>query len=593
MVEASYSRIVKTLEDLVTIELFTLGGVLRGGRLLVSAFREGRVNLYSFDYKGSGGLVRLNSGSVSWLARPPYYAGRVVFARDVARGRELEILIKVDVDKPGVEEPLAPDLEPMRILGAVDDGDTVAFGASTEGEVAVYAARRGEAWKVAEAPGIPVVTDVKGRLAVGVLASRERPGVFDLFLADLEERSMRVKEAREGSVTQAIIHGGRVVYAVEAGGGARLGALDPDTLEDVDFSLPHGDLDAFKPAAFNFLSSTPEGRLVAIARRKGRSAVFVDGRRVNAPEGMHYSAYTVDGRVVFDHSSLSTPTRIYEADPDSGEYRVILSGEAPEWLGNALAGSEYVEVESFDGSRVPVFVLRSGLAETPGPTVVLVHGGPFSEDADRWYVMAASLASIGFHVVMPNYRGSTGYGEEWRLKIVGDPCGGELEDVAAAARWAMDSGLASRVYIMGYSYGGYMAMCALTRKPGLFKAGVAGASVVDWEEQYQLSDAAFKGFIDLIFAGRRGLWRERSPISYVGNLRDPLCIIHSQNDTRTPLKPVLRFMEKALEEGKSFEAHIAPDMGHTVTTVDDAVKILLPALIFLARVESAASGGQG
>ncbi|GAB6148610.1 alpha/beta hydrolase family protein [Stetteria hydrogenophila] len=589
MAGPSYREIVGALEEILSIERFNVGGVLAGGRLLVPAFREGGVNLYSYDYRGSGGLAKLNRGRVNWHVEPPYGARRVVFVRDVARGREQGVLVRVDVDRPG-EEPLAPGLEPMRIIGAADGGVTVAFTASTGEEAAVYAAREGEAWRVASAPGLPIVTGVEGRFAVGVYLAPDKPGVGRLLVADLEEGSLRFKEAGGGSVSHAVIHGGRVVYAVEAGEGAELRVLDPASTEDAELSLPHRDLEAFKPVAFNYLGFTPEGRLVAVARRRGRSAVFVDGRRIPAPEGVHYSAYLVDGRVVFSHSSLKSPPSVYESDPETGEVRVLLSGGKPGWLDSRLGESAYVEVESFDGSRVPVFVLRSGSAPEPGPAVVLVHGGPFSEYADEWNVTAASLAAAGFHVVMPNYRGSTGYGDEWRLKIIGDPCGGELEDVAAAARWALESGLASRVYVMGYSYGGYMAFCALTRKPGLFRAGVAGAGIVDWGEMYELSDAAFKGFIDLLFAGRRDLWAERSPASYVDNLRDPLCIIHPQNDSRTPLKPVLRFMEKALEKGKSFEAHIAPDMGHAITTMEEAVKILLPALLFLARAEASPGG---
>ncbi len=586
MAARSYSRIVEILEDLLSFERFSVGGVLKGGRLLVPAFREGRINLYAFDYKGSRGLVRLNKGRVTWYLGAPYGSSRVVFARDVAKGREQSILLKVDVDKPGVEEPLAPSLKPMRLLGGADDGETVAFGASTEREVAVYAVRGDEAWKVADVPGLPIITDVKGRRAVGVYMSNEKPGIMQLLLVDLEEESINIKEARDGSVTNAVIHGDKIVYAAEKREGAEIRALDLDTLEDVELSLPHRDLEEFKPSAFHFIDSTPEGKLVVVARRKGRSAVFIDGRRVNTPRGTVLSAYLIEGKLVFDHNSLTTPTRVLETDLETGEYKVVLSGKTPEWLGEALRESVYVEVESFDGSRVPTFVLKSGVSETPGPTVVLVHGGPFAEDADAWDLFAASLAAIGFHVVMPNYRGSTGYGEEWRLRIIGDPCGGELEDIVAAARWARESGLASRVYIMGYSYGGYMTMCALTRKPGLFKAGVAGASVVDWEEMYELSDAVFRNFIELLFGGRRELWRERSPINYVDNLKDPLCIIHPQNDTRTPLKPVLKFMEKALEKGKTFEAHIAPDMGHIVTTMEEASKILLPALLFLAKAEA-------
>ena len=109
--------------------------------------------------------------------------------------------------------------------------------------------------------------------------------------------------------------------------------------------------------------------------------------------------------------------------------------------------------------------------------------------------------------------------------------------------------------------------------------------MVDWEEMYELSDPLFRYFIELLFGGKdREKWRERSPIHYVDNLQEPLCIIHPQNDSRTPLKPVLRFMEKALEKGKTYEAHIAPDMGHAVNTVDDAIKLLLPAILFLERI---------
>jgi dipeptidyl aminopeptidase/acylaminoacyl peptidase len=143
--------------------------------------------------------------------------------------------------------------------------------------------------------------------------------------------------------------------------------------------------------------------------------------------------------------------------------------------------------------------------------------------------------------------------------------------------------LADRLFIMGYSYGGYMTLWAMASKPDLYECGVAGASVADWEEMYELSDAIFRFFIETLFAGSRELLRERSPISRVDGVKKPICIIHPQNDTRTPLKPVIRFMSLMLEKGKTFEAHIIPDMGHVVNTVDDAMKILLPAILFLNR----------
>jgi dipeptidyl aminopeptidase/acylaminoacyl peptidase len=242
-----------------------------------------------------------------------------------------------------------------------------------------------------------------------------------------------------------------------------------------------------------------------------------------------------------------------------------------------------VKVKSFDGVEVPTFVLESAAAPKPGPTVVYVHGGPWSEVADAWSVFVAALAALGYHVVAPNFRGSTGYGEDFRRMDIGDPGGGDLEDVVKAAEWARGEKLASRVAIMGYSYGGFMTFLATVKKPDAFDAGVAGAGIVDWEEMYQLSDAFFRRFIDVLFAGKRELWRDRSATNFAGALKVPLCIIHPQNDTRTPLKPVLKYAMKLLELGKTFELHVLPDAGHAVTKMDDALKLLLPAAIFLEK----------
>lgn len=80
------------------------------------------------------------------------------------------------------------------------------------------------------------------------------------------------------------------------------------------------------------------------------------------------------------------------------------------------------------------------------------------------------------------------------------------------------------------------------------------------------------------------LMKDRSPITYVNNVRSPICIIHSQNDSRTPLIPVLRYIQKLQENKKTFYLHVIPNLGHTIYRKDDAVDILLRALIFLKKM---------
>jgi dipeptidyl aminopeptidase/acylaminoacyl peptidase len=70
---------------------------------------------------------------------------------------------------------------------------------------------------------------------------------------------------------------------------------------------------------------------------------------------------------------------------------------------------------------------------------------------------------------------------------------------------------------------------------------------------------------------------------FAGGLKVQLCIVHPQNDARTPLKPILKYAMRLLELGKTFELHVLPEAGHAVTRMDDALKLLLPAAVFLEK----------
>jgi dipeptidyl aminopeptidase/acylaminoacyl peptidase len=123
----------------------------------------------------------------------------------------------------------------------------------------------------------------------------------------------------------------------------------------------------------------------------------------------------------------------------------------------------------------------------------------------------------------------------------------------------------------------------LGKEPDVWTCGVAGAPVVDWKESYELSDAAYRDFIEMLFDHRMELFGDRSPITYVRNIKKPVCIITSQNDSRTPMKPVLRYAMELLNQGTKFELHSVPDMGHVFRTTRDIMDVLIPAAAFLQR----------
>ncbi|TRM83530.1 S9 family peptidase, partial [Sulfolobus sp. F3] len=247
-----------------------------------------------------------------------------------------------------------------------------------------------------------------------------------------------------------------------------------------------------------------------------------------------------------------------------------------------LGEVEYIKIKS--EVEVPTWIIKSNRGRVPGIGIVYVHGGPWSDVDDSWNLLISPLLLFGYHVIAPNFRGSTGYGSKFNLMDIGDPGGGDLRDVVKARDYAVEKGIVKRIGIMGYSYGGYMTLLAVGKELDKWDFGIAGASVADWVEMYELSDATFRSFIEILFNGKNlELMKERSPITYVKNVKVPLCIIHSQNDSRTPLSPVMRYVQELHKSGKSFELHVVPNMGHAIYNVDNAIDILLPAIIFLKR----------
>jgi len=576
------STLVRILEELVETPIYSLVGVVNGGRLLVYSNEGGFASLHLVD-PISGGKVRLTRDPILWVAEPPLGSTRVVWTRDVSRGRELQVLYQSDVVKAS-EEPLAP-MEPLRIFGVADDGSKVAFTGATVEDVAVYIARKGSIEKVCRLPGFAFVSDVEGDLVVGFGALSGNPFSMELFILDISTGDLRVYTPKPGSINKnPVIVDRSVVFESNAFNPKRneLLALDVETLEVRSVTFKYGDYAVYAPVEHPIFK-VQEGVWVVVGKREGRTKLFLDGRLVETPEGFISGVSYYGGRVYLSYSSLRTPPKVLEVDVASGGSRVILESRLPDSVAGAFGDVKFSYISSKDGVSVPVYIIESKLAGRPGPTVVYVHGGPWAEVADSWNTIIASLVATGFNVVAPNFRGSTGYGESFRILDIGDPGGGDLEDVATASKWAWESGLADRLFIMGYSYGGYMTLWALANKPELYECGVAGASVADWEEMYAMSDAIFRLFIETLFAGNKELLRERSPISKVDRIEKPVCIIHPQNDTRTPLKPVLKLINAMLDKGKNFEAHIVPDMGHVVNTVEDAMKILLPAILFLHK----------
>ena len=245
--------------------------------------------------------------------------------------------------------------------------------------------------------------------------------------------------------------------------------------------------------------------------------------------------------------------------------------------------AEYVTYPSADDWDIPAILYQPRAADYPGPrpAIVAVHGGPWGQWELGFNAYAQFLADRGYVVLLPNPRGSTGYGREFREANIGDWGGKDLEDVANGAEYLKARGLVDpdRIGVFGGSYGGYMTFMQVVKKPELWKSGVAWVGITDLLAMYEESMEHFRTFLRLFLGDpveNREFWIERSAITYANQLAAKLLIVHGVNDPRCPISQARLFRDKLLElgyrEGDDFEYVELADEGHGSTDAEQKVR---------------------
>jgi dipeptidyl aminopeptidase/acylaminoacyl peptidase len=224
----------------------------------------------------------------------------------------------------------------------------------------------------------------------------------------------------------------------------------------------------------------------------------------------------------------------------------------------------------------------------PHPTVVNVHGGPTFQDYDLWHTFTASLVDLGYATVNVNYRGSTGYGAEWRNALKGRLGFIELEDVTAVLDHLVHEGTVDphRVSIAGGSWGGFVTLMALGTQPERWRSGVALVPVADQVKCAEVSPPFMQAYLNALIGGTMDDAREQyvasSPISYVANVRVPVFLSAGVNDPRCPVEQVDTYADALRAVGGDVNYHRI-DTGHAVPDVDTMVNELRLIFDFLVR----------
>ena len=290
---------------------------------------------------------------------------------------------------------------------------------------------------------------------------------------------------------------------------------------------------------------------------------------------------TNDGVASVLFSNSQTPRQLREFSVISaGEGRVVLSG------GDAPTGTTVRSVvfPSSDGVLVQGWLVTpEGVG--PFPTVIDVHGGPHGV-TNQSFGMGAPYVQSGFAYLSVNYRGSTTFGREFLQKIWGDVGHWELEDIAAAHAFLVREGIADpkRIAITGGSYGGYLTLLALGKRPELWAAGVAHVALANNAMAYEDSSPLLQGIMKASFGGtpeeKPELWERSSPHTYAVQIHAPILVIQGLNDTRCPRRQMEVYEAHLKELGKPIEV-LWFDAGHGVGNTEQSIGFTEHILTFL------------
>ena len=296
--------------------------------------------------------------------------------------------------------------------------------------------------------------------------------------------------------------------------------------------------------------------------------------RVQLLEGPGSFAVTPspDGkRFAVIHSRSNRPPELFLANARPGaEMTRVTTSPTDEWLDFPWLEPEIIRFEARDGVRVPAHIYRPSDfgVESNGAGVVFVHGAGYLHNVhNSWsnyyheYMFHHFLAAQGYTILDIDYRGSAGYGRDWRTAIYRHMGGWDLSDQVDGAEYLVQNeGIdADRLGIYGGSYGGFITLMALFTEPGVFEAGGALRSVTDWAHY----NHRYTSRILNLPQDDEEAYRQSSPIYFAEGLEGHLLIAHGMYDTNVHFSDVVRLAQRLIELGKeNWEMAVYPVENH-------------------------------
>lgn len=311
------------------------------------------------------------------------------------------------------------------------------------------------------------------------------------------------------------------------------------------------------------------------------------------PEGGFISNLNISEngmKIAFNFTSPTEIGNLYIFDRSSNRTEAIAR---PNYAGidpKTFAASKLIHFPSFDGAEIPAFYYEGKSAGGKKmPVVVMMHGGPESQDRPWFNPIAQYFVQRGYGVLIPNVRGSTGYGKNYSAADNTTKRMTSVRDMEYAAYWlakqpTVDS---NKRIIFGGSYGGFMSLAGMTMQPDIWAAGVDLYGIANFHS----------------FLKNTGAWRQKnrmaeygnivtdslflvniSPLTHVGDIKKPLFVFQGKNDPRVPPSESEQIVEAVKKKGIPVEYIVLPDEGHGISKRENRVKVYTAIVDFLDRV---------
>ncbi len=329
---------------------------------------------------------------------------------------------------------------------------------------------------------------------------------------------------------------------------------------------------------FGSFEWTPDSRSVVIRANDGPSASLwvqpLDGPATKLGTGRAVPASDISvsrsGQMALLASEPDRPSELYFLPATGGPLQRLTD------LNANIAALELGKTEPLRWRGADNFEMDGVLTFPPGhradrsyPLVLLIHGGPRGASTVAFSARAQWLASHGWIVFQPNYRGSDNLGNAFQAAIWNDAGAGPGRDVMSGVDLLIKRGLAdpTRMAVSGWSYGGYMTAWLLGNYPDRWRAGVAGAAVTDHVDQYVLSDihAPVKTYYEgspFTSPKLRQAYRDQAPLTYATRIKAPTLVLCDTGDQRVPITESFSLYHAMRDNGVKTKFIAYPVAGH-------------------------------